>query len=60
VDTKLKTKFQVGDVVEHVKRGKSYLVLVAGPDKCLLKQEGVKGIVKWIPTSNIKQGPNFP
>lgn len=60
MDTKLKPKFQAGDVVEDIKRGKSYLVLVVGPDKCLLKEEGVKGIAKWIPTSNLKLGPSFP
>jgi hypothetical protein len=60
VDTKLEPHFQAGDVVEHIKKGKSYLVLVVGPDKCLLKQEGAKGIAKWIPTSNLKLGPSLP
>jgi hypothetical protein len=60
VDTKLRTKFEAGDVVEHIKNGKSYLILVVQQDKCLLKQEGVKTIPKWIQTSKFKLGPSLP
>jgi hypothetical protein len=60
VKTKLKPIFQAGDVVEHVKNGKSYLILVVTLDKCLLKEEGVKRTPKWIPTSNFRLGPSLP
>jgi hypothetical protein len=60
METKLSTSFQAGDVVEHIKNGRSYLILVAGQDKCLLKQEGIKSIPRWMATSNFKLGPSLP
>jgi hypothetical protein len=60
VETKLSTGFQTGDVVEHIKNGKRYLILVVWQNKCFLKQEWVRSIPKWIPTSNFKLGPSLP
>jgi hypothetical protein len=60
MESKRRTNFQAGDVVEHKKNHKSYLVLVAKQDKCLLKQEGVKSTPKWVLTSNFKLGPSLP
>jgi hypothetical protein len=60
VEAKIRTNFEVGDVVEHVRSGKSYLVLLVAQDKCLLKQEGLKSTPKWISTSNVKLGQSLP